>query len=302
MKFTKLFPIAAFVFAVTGASAQKKSTTKTPVKTSTQPKVTLPYETSASGVKYKMHKDVAGRTAVEGDIIEFNLINKNAKDSILFSTYETGSALPLQIMKPEYKGDLMSGFMLLSAGDSATFWLDVDSIRGFEPIPGVLDKGSMMRYSVKINNVYTQEEYKAKMAQAGGEQLKTDTVAIKKYLADNKIKNYSRTAEGLYYVIDTKGPDANAKPGNGKKVKVHYTGTLLNGQKFDSSRDRNQPFEFTLGVGQVIRGWDEGIALLSKGSRGRLFIPSQMGYGPQGAGAAIPANAVLIFDVELLDF
>ncbi|MGB6067733.1 MAG: FKBP-type peptidyl-prolyl cis-trans isomerase [Desulfomonilaceae bacterium] len=89
-------------------------------------------------------------------------------------------------------------------------------------------------------------------------------------------------------------------PQNGQTVVVHYTGTLENGKKFDSSRDRGTPFSFVLGQGRVIRGWDEGIALMNVGTRARLTIPPQLGYGSAGAGNVIPPNATLIFDVELL--
>ena len=91
------------------------------------------------------------------------------------------------------------------------------------------------------------------------------------------------------------------KAENGKTVSVHYEGSLENGKVFDSSYPRKKPIEFKLGIGQVIEGWDEGIALLKVGDKARFVIPSDLGYGPAGAGGAIPPNATLIFDVELMD-
>ncbi len=107
------------------------------------------------------------------------------------------------------------------------------------------------------------------------------------------------TASGLKYVDVVVGK--GAAPTASKAVKVHYTGTLENGKKFDSSVDRNEPFSFTIGVGQVIKGWDEGVMTMKVGGKRKLIIPANLGYGARGAGSAIPPNATLLFDVELLD-
>ena len=107
------------------------------------------------------------------------------------------------------------------------------------------------------------------------------------------------TASGLQYIDIVEG--TGVSPTKGQTVVVHYTGTLENGKKFDSSRDRNQPFSFKIGVGQVIQGWDEGVMTMKVGGQRKLTIPSNLGYGARGAGGVIPPNATLIFDVELLD-
>ena len=106
------------------------------------------------------------------------------------------------------------------------------------------------------------------------------------------------TASGLQYIDTVEGTGESPKPG--QMVRVHYTGTLENGQKFDSSVDRNEPFEFPIGLGRVIKGWDEGVMTMKIGGKRKLVIPADLGYGARGAGGVIPPNATLIFDVELL--
>ncbi len=135
------------------------------------------------------------------------------------------------------------------------------------------------------------------------DQNRTDDKILQDYFAANKIKP-SITPSGLYYLITTPGTGENCK--RGQKVTMSYRGKLIDGKLFDGNVDENfkliqgrQPFTFNLGMGQVIRGWDEGVQLLKMGSRGTLYIPSSLGYGAAGAGGVIPPNAVLIFDVEV---
>jgi len=130
------------------------------------------------------------------------------------------------------------------------------------------------------------------------ERLATEREAQKAEL-DKLSAGFEETESGLRYQIIQKGMGKKAEAGN--MVSVHYKGQLADGTVFDSSYKRNQPIDFQVGVGQVIPGWDEGICLLHVGDKARLVIPSDLGYGSQGAGGVIPPNATLVFDVELMD-
>jgi FKBP-type peptidyl-prolyl cis-trans isomerase FkpA len=137
------------------------------------------------------------------------------------------------------------------------------------------------------------------------DQAKIDDKILQDYFAKNKIKPM-KTSSGLYYTINRKGTGENVKAG--KAVKMYYYGKLLDGKRFDGNMDENyQPvsagrtLDFNIGVGQVIKGWDEGVLLMNKGSRATFYIPSGLGYGPGGRGP-IPPNGIMIFDVELVDF
>ena len=164
------------------------------------------------------------------------------------------------------QGDKIQSLEILRIGDEAQKWNAVEAFRTFE---GAREK--------------RVAEEKAKMA------AELDKIAA----------GFESTESGLRYQYIQKGSGKRAVKGN--KVAVHYKGQLVNGMEFDNSYKRKQPIEFTVGVGQVIEGWDEGIMLLNVGDKARFVIPSQLGYGSRGAGGVIPPNATLIFDVELVD-
>lgn len=163
------------------------------------------------------------------------------------------------------QGDVLESLEIVRVGEEAEKFNAIEAFRTFE--------GSRLK---RI------QEAKAK-AEAEMEKLAA---------------GFQKTTSGLRYQFIQKGEGAQAQ--KGKKVSVHYKGQLPNGNVFDSSYNRKQPIEFTLGVGQVIEGWDEGIALLKVGDKARFVIPSDLAYGSSGAGGVIPPNATLIFDVELM--
>lgn len=169
----------------------------------------------------------------------------------------------------------------------------------------ILRVGDKAKAFVANNETFTtlknsQAELKRKMEE---ERLNALKKAQEAQLAEinKKYPGSIATKSGLRYVV-TRKPDSAEKPKRGTQVTAHYTGYLLNGKKFDSSIDRGQPFQFAVGAGRVIRGWDEAFLDMGKGEKRTLIIPPELGYGSRGAGGVIPPNATLIFEVELLDF
>ncbi|HSK11978.1 MAG TPA: FKBP-type peptidyl-prolyl cis-trans isomerase [Phnomibacter sp.] len=154
------------------------------------------------------------------------------------------------------------------------------------------------RETIKMEPTMADQILRQKLQEAAMKKIQPTIDEGEKFLAENKKRPEVKTTEsGLQYEVLTMGD--GAKPADTNTVKVHYVGTLIDGKKFDSSRDRGEPIEFPLNG--VIRGWTEGVQLMPVGSRFKFFIPYQLGYGTQGSPPVIPGGSVLIFDVELLD-
>lgn len=264
-----------------------------------------------SGLEYKIVKDEPGiQKPAIGDYMEFHIksfIHFPKGDSMLFDSRKMNNnqPVPFQVTPPQFNGDLAEGLQMLTKGDSAVFRVSVDSIAkaGNQLLPW-MKKGENMKitYTVAVTSVKTASQLQEEQKAASAKQSQEDENIIKEYLTKNNIKA-ERTASGLYYKVDK--PGVGAKVVAGDSVSMNYTGRTLDGTKFDSNVDPEfhhvMPFWFILGAGQVIKGWDEGVALFAKGGKGTLYIPSPLAYGPQSPTPAIKPNSVLVFDIEVVD-
>jgi FKBP-type peptidyl-prolyl cis-trans isomerase FkpA len=238
------------------------------------------------GMKYKIYPaSKPGQKPEIGQTALVDLVFYSDQDQPVFNSLDKKEPIPIPISASQFKGDLMEGLQMLGVGDSGIFLIKSDSIIKMTRNANNMKPGTYLRYIIKLHSIYD-----AKAQQMADEQI------IKEYLKKNKIKGAKHTATGMYYVITEKGK--GDLPKNGQTVTAHYTGKFLSGLVFDS--DKGAGFSFELGSHRVIAGWEEAFALLKKGTKATIYLPSTLAYGLSGGGP-IPANAVLIFDVELVD-
>ncbi len=284
------------------------------------------FETSDSGLQYKIvTKGSSGVQPTEGQVVTLNLAMSSG-DSIIMEASE----MPLQKVEQMWnvKGGIEEAFAMLSKGDSIVAKVKAGDLyeRTWQmQVPANVNPEDIITCAIGMEEIYEVEEfqrmqamaqveeidaYRIQALQESQEQMDTDIAIIDAYLAKNNIEAQT-SKSGMRYTVLEEG--TGPKPQIGDKVQVIYTGNVLEGDFFDTSVEEKAkeyglynpgrtygPFEFILGTGGVIHGWDEGIALLNEGAKARLYIPSPMAYGDQQRSEVIVANAILEFEVELV--
>ncbi|MDP4115774.1 MAG: FKBP-type peptidyl-prolyl cis-trans isomerase [Bacteroidota bacterium] len=243
-----------------------------------------------SGVKYKDEVKGAGVAADSNKFVTFSLVGWFVKDSVnVFGNWESDTTKE-KFMDTNAEGQEVK-ITLLTGGLNPAI---ESGIIGMKPggkrqifVPSVLlaqeQKNNMLPPKTDIKLVVELKEVK-------------EVKMVQKWVVEEKL--FNTTPTGLKYAMVKVGQ--GPKPKAGDTVEVHYSGFLLDGKKFDSSVERDDPIKFVLGQHQVIAGWDEGIALLNKGAKAQFVIPASLAYGDKGAGNVIPPKAILVFDVELI--
>jgi len=280
-----------------------------------------------SGYKFNVVRAGDGKQAETGQILVMNMLFKDAKDSVWADSRQQD--FPTMVQKQDSiasQDPVLEIFQMLTKGDSVTFQVPAKDL--FEttfksPLPPGVDPAGMFTFEIGVTDVISEDEAKQlqndlmaklneKEAIKQKEQLAIDTVLIDNYLKEKSIVA-RKTASGLRYVVEKQGTGATAQ--SGQTVRVNYSGFLLDGRCFDSSiesvarannvynemRQPYEPIELVLGYRQVIQGWEEAIMLMNKGSKMTLYVPSGLAYGPRKRSEVITENAILRFEMELVD-
>ena len=284
------------------------------------------YQTTDSGIKYKYISKGGGEEAKPGEVMILNMVYKDGKDTVLFSTLDQGDPMPMPVDSTwKDDGSIYEVFRLLKKGDSVEIKITAEGFyikTARQPLPDSIDAKSLFTFNIGVEDVMAMDSFRTyqmkifekqqeRAAIRAMEQLKKDKDIIENYLKENNIEAQS-TESGLRYVVleEGKGPQAS----QGDSVVVDFTGSTLDGKMFYTSNRKMaeekgvleegnpyEPLSFVIGAGRMIPGVEEGISLLKEGSKARLYLPSEMAYGERGAGPDIKPNQVLSFDVELID-
>jgi FKBP-type peptidyl-prolyl cis-trans isomerase FkpA len=255
------------------------------------------FETTESGNKYKIlsHEENA-RAVVKGDLILTNLTITTMDDSVILETFKQNS--PRYI--PSDEPVLQDVFAVLAKGDSVEILVNADTLfsKSFGmPKPSNIKDGENVHFILKVVDLFNQQEIQKKGEDQKHELLMKDSLALMDFMNTLNGKEIKQTASGIRYIVEKSTKGKQAKTGD--KVAVKFAGTLLNGTPFDQTGEGGEPLVFTIGLRQVIPGWEEAVALMKEGEKYKFIIPQHLAYGERGSGP-IPPMSTLVFDIELV--
>jgi FKBP-type peptidyl-prolyl cis-trans isomerase len=269
-------------------------------------KNSITIQPSTTGIYYLETKKGSGKSPFKDGYVTANYTVYLLGGKKLFSTLERGEPVDFKFGSQFENKGFQEVISLMKEGGKANAIVPSSMAFGAQGAGSVVPPFSTLYYEIELVKIMSNTEFEAKQADKTAKKQaetaqkeKGEGAAIQKYLKDNHLTPTTTLPSGLIYIEKEAGKGPKAV--NGKKVKVQYTGKLLNGTVFDSSVERGQPYEFPLGQKAVIEGWDLGIALMNQGGKATLIIPSKLAYKDKGAGKDIPPFSPLVFDVELVE-
>jgi FKBP-type peptidyl-prolyl cis-trans isomerase FkpA len=267
--------------------------------------IKVKYKTTDTGLRYIFHSEGKGKSPHVTNYVTLNMVYKLENDSVLYDSRQTGMPMRYQLIKPPFEGAIEEGIMMMGEGDSATFFVSADSM--FEkvfrkPLPDFLKKGSRLVFDIKLLKVQVAVEAEAEMRDKLTLKFAAEQKLIDKYVEENNITQ-KPSATGLYVIITKK--TKGKMPVKGDRIAVQYVGRFLDGEVFDACVPYH-PYEFILGNGKVMPGFEEAFARLREGEKATVIIPSALGYGENGrrnpaSGVYIvPPYTPLVYEVEVV--
>lgn len=259
------------------------------------------FQLTESGIEYKFieqHEECAKPSYGEALVIDVDYY-LYPKDSLLFSSKEVSESFRLEYIESDYEGSIDEAFGLMALGDSAIFRIDaVDFFNNATDmgVPEYIKEGDKLEFRVRLKEILTQEQIKAEEEDYHNNKVQEELDLISDYLTENEITTQP-TESGLYFVEKVKGNGKKVSAGD--SISVSYKGYFINGEVFDSTEKSGKPFNFKVGIGKVIPGWDEGLTYMNQGGEALLIIPSEIGYGFNGYYPYIPPYSTLIFEVKI---
>jgi FKBP-type peptidyl-prolyl cis-trans isomerase FkpA len=259
-----------------------------------------------SGIYYNFHtENKDSLKAVEGNLMTLKIrwrVKINEKDTVLYDSKNNPAAFVVPLSKPTYKGDLYEALGMLHKGDSVTFILKADSFflktAHYPELPKIIDSTTMLYFDIKVLNIQTTEQKEKERLAEAEKQKQAEPEKLNKYLTDNNITT-KPLASGLYFLESQAGSGSMSKTGD--MVKINFSVSLIDGKELFSTVKNGGPMPVEIGKPFENKGFEEAVAMMKKGGKAKLIVPSALAFGEQGRGQMVAPYTTLLYDLEIVD-